>query len=74
MAIGFPDTLTDSESGASRSSANTNTNTNACGAGLDKKTVSPTQCFEPDASTFYNFKGSRDINPTGWDPSPGIGT
>ena len=61
VAIGFPDPLTDL--GSSRSSANTNTNTNACGAVLDKKTVSPTQCFEPDASTFYNFKGSRTLLP-----------
>ena len=59
VAVGFPDTLMGSESSRSTGSGSSwsSANTNACGAQLDK-TTSPTQCFEPDASKFYNFKGS----------------
>ena len=65
VAIGFPDTLMGSGSSRSTgpgSSSRSSANTNACGGWLDK-TVSPTQCFEPDTSHFYNFKGTRQYQP-----------
>ena len=78
VAVGFPDTLMGSESSRSTGSGSSwsSANTNACGAQLDK-TTSPTQCFEPDASNFYNFKGSRGgtriEDPGGGCPSqPGV--